>query len=69
MDRYYSKTLPWEKTPYRAARVDLSKIPAQDWTQELFNEFPKLLKGIIHDRVSRHCSLVELGVLLCWKSR
>ena len=45
MSRHYSEGLPWEKTPYRAARVNLSKIPAQRWTQKLRDEFPKLLKG------------------------
>jgi hypothetical protein len=45
VSRYYSEGLPWEKTPYRAARVDLSKIPAHRWTQELRDKFPQLLKG------------------------
>ena len=48
VSRHYSEGLPWEKTPYRAARVNLSKIPAHRWTQKLRDEFPKLLKGEVY---------------------
>lgn len=45
--RCYSEGgLPWEKTPYRAARINLSKIPDEKWTPQLRQEFPQLLKGI-----------------------
>ena len=45
ISRLYSQGLPWEKTPYRAAKVDLSKIPQEEWTSQLRQDFPRLLKG------------------------
>lgn len=61
--RYFSEGLPWEKTPYRSVRVDLSKIPAQRWTQQQREEFPKLLEG---EEQNHWAGMYTLGLCLLW---